>query len=243
MKPIIGITCKYDWGLGQRCSDEHKLVYHAINKWYVDAVAKAGGVPVLLPTIRDKKMIKELAELVDGLLFSGGGYDILIGKGRSTIGTSFYRPNPDRMHFSMDLMKYALKKDMPIFGICLGHQTINEALGGSLDIDITHSEVKHNQREFYTKATHPIEITKPSFMYNVFRKKNVIVNSHHCQAIKKLGKGLIATSHSSDGCIESIESTKHSFVHGVQFHPESLVDDYAGFSSLFKELVRAAKRK
>nr|CDI29536.1 Putative glutamine amidotransferasec [Rickettsia monacensis IrR/Munich] len=66
-----------------------------------------------------------------------------------------------------------------------------------------------------------------------------MVNSIHHQAVKQLGNDLIVSAKAEDGIIEAIESTKHKFVIGVQWHPEYLNDNGVNLE-LFKELVKAS---
>src|SRR5699024_2658036 len=133
-------------------------------------------------------------------------------------------PDSERDQFELKLTKSALKKDIPILGICRGVQLINTAFGGTLYQDILKeskgSDIHNIKKE--TELSHEIIIQKNSILgviTDVFRKS---VNSAHHQAVKKLGADLQAIATSSDGLVEAVQSTKHTWVMGVQWHPEIL---------------------
>ena len=66
-------------------------------------------------------------------------------------------------------------------------------------------------------------------------------NSFHHQAIDRIGKDLVVTGTTGDDVIEAIELPSHSFVLGVQWHPESMLDSAPNMKQLFFALVRYAK--
>jgi putative glutamine amidotransferase len=121
-----------------------------------------------------------------------------------------------------------LKRDAPLLGICLGCQELNVALGGSLH---QHIEGHEGGKE------HPVEVDESRLGDLVGRAPSV--NSYHHQAIHKLGKGLKVTAR-TDGVIEGIESGKHRFVVGVQWHPER-ISSRPEQSKLFRAFVQAAR--
>ena len=70
-KPLIGITPYYRPPSESRdFAPKQELNYVDLN--YVRAVEQAGGVPLLLPHISDNQAIRQMAEMIDGLLLSGG---------------------------------------------------------------------------------------------------------------------------------------------------------------------------
>ena len=97
---------------------------------YCRAVKHAGGVALILPAMNSRAALKRLFDLVDGLLISGGDFDI---------HPSFYGEKPipglgvikqARTEFELDLTAAALKRDLPVLGLCGGEQVINVVLGG-----------------------------------------------------------------------------------------------------------------
>lgn len=114
------------------------------------------------------------------------------------------------------------KAHKPILGICRGIQIINVCFGGSLYQDIAHHE----------NVRHEIIINKDSFLYDIYQKEQIEVNSYHHQIIKELGKGLRKVATSKEGYIEAIEGDR---IYAVQWHPE--IDDDKAFIKYFKEHI------
>ncbi|HHZ00136.1 MAG TPA: C26 family cysteine hydrolase domain-containing family, partial [Tissierellia bacterium] len=63
------------------------------------------------------------------------------------------------------------------------------------------------------------------------------------QAVKDLAQGYRVSALSKDGIIEAIESVNHSFIVGVQWHPEMMIEKYPVFLRIFEALVEAASKK
>jgi len=211
MKPYIGINCKY--------IDEEDTSYYKLDKYYIEAVRKAGGVPIILPLFSAKEECWETLDKIDGLLLTGGA-DINPARWHEPKHNKTKLLHKDKESSDFILADSALKRDMPIFGICYGHQLINTILGGTLhqhipDINgcIDHSDGK----------MHGIKIEADSRLNEILGIEKTKVNSYHHQAIKTLGKGLIKTAVSEDGVIEAAESQKHRFLITVQWHPERMI--------------------
>ena len=64
MKPIIGINCDYE--------EKGNSLYSFTNRDYSEAIIAAGGIPFLLPIIKDKNDVEFLLKKIDGLLLTGG---------------------------------------------------------------------------------------------------------------------------------------------------------------------------
>lgn len=203
---------------------------------YVNAIVKAGGVPLVLPVVVE--LIDEFLEAVDGLLLSGGG----------DIDSQFYNEkpskwlknvNPLRDSFELELVRRATRMKIPILGICRGIQVINVALGGTLIQDIK-SEIRSSIVHDLTKVSddfkaHSVKIDPNSKLAQILGVRELTVNSFHHQAIKRLGKGLKAVARAPDGVIEAVESTSHGYVVGVQWHPERMLDNIQ--LKLFRSLI------
>jgi putative glutamine amidotransferase len=84
---------------------------------------------------------------------------------------------------------------------------------------------------------------KDSTLYNILQMEEIRVNSYHHQAVKETGQGFKVAALSKDGIIEAIESVNHSFILGVQWHPEIMIEGYPAFLKLFEALLKAASGK
>ena len=117
-------------------------------------------------------------------------------------------------------------------------QELNVALGGSLHQHIYDLDGVKNHSD---GVRHGVQVTGPSRTKEILGQPRGTVPSYHHQACNGVGRGLTVTARSPDGLIEGIESTRHPYVVGVQWHPERMARDRRQ-QTLFKELVREAKR-
>ncbi len=233
MKPVIGIACGQEW-LGSR-----QTLY--VHKPYTDAIVTAGGVPVLLPIAEVEA--EALLNVVNGLLFPGG----------IDVDPRFYNEEPIARLGQVDLdwdandiklCTKALYNDMPVLGICRGHQLINVAAGGTLYQDIytePKTTLKHGQEANFYNPTHKVNVKRDTLLFNLFKKDELWINSSHHQAVKDIAPGFVASAIASDSIIEAIESKKHNFVLGLQWHPEWLSIKDKEMLKPFIGLVEAAK--
>ena len=155
-----------------------------------------------------------------GLLLTGG-VDVnprLYGEKR---GTKTDLPNKERDEHEMALLRQALERDIPVLCICRGHELLNVALGGSLAQHIEGDG--HRWHDDGTSGWHEITVIGDSRLAGVYGNGAVIrVNSRHHQGVTedRLAAGLRPVANSTDGFVEAMESEKHSWVMGVQWHPE-----------------------
>jgi peptidase C26 len=199
---------------------------HNLRKEYIDSVINIGHMPYIIPCTGDDKVTESLVLETDCVILSGG-YDIAPGKyGESALyklGTVIDM----RDTFDFKVIEAAVKYGKPLFGICRGLQCINVFFGGSLFQDI-HSQLgipacKHDQTEPTEYPSHGVSVLKGSRLYSLSGAGYIKVNSHHHQAVKKLGKGLIISAEADDGVVEAIESVESDII-AVQFHPERMVE-------------------
>lgn len=236
MKPIIGITSFFE--------KENSGKRSTVSYDYVKAINAAGGIPLILPIIKEEELLDDYINIIDGLLLSGGE-DLL---------PLLYGENPidkvnsiccDRDECEMALFEKAYEKQIPILGICRGMQLINVALGGTLYQDIN-KQVENSlghcpQESIADQPYHRVKIDEGSNLYNIFGKKDIEVNSFHHQSLKDIGKGLKATAYSHDGIVEGVESLERDFLIGVQWHPEKLAEKYPIFKNIFKTFINTCK--
>jgi putative glutamine amidotransferase len=212
--PVIGMPAEMYPG-----SDQQVLPRN-----YSDAVALAGGIPIIFPLMAEAEPIGRIAGTVDGILLTGSHSDIepgLYNQPRSNDCGSV-QPLRDKMDFV--LLGSAFKLKIPVLAICFGIQSLNVFLGGSLVQDIptaVDTPIRHNRRDLNDYPTHEIIISQGSILEEIGGGLKFTVNSSHHQAVDRLGKGLAAIAHADDGIVESvcITSSDH-WVLGVQWHPE-----------------------
>ena len=224
MKPLIGITCNLE---EKTIAGINKRNFHDLALTYTQAIQESGGIPLIIPNSLSPEEAIQLAQRLDGFLFSGG----------ADVGST-----PERDETELLLLKYLLEHSRkPIFGICRGIQVINVASGGTLIQDLP-SAGKNNHtltdqpRKMFT---HEIIVQEDTRLSRIMKKERR-VNSFHHQAVDRLGKGLIVSAYSSkDQVIEAIEASDDRYLLAVQWHPEELTFN-AAHRRLFTELVRQA---
>lgn len=215
MKPIIGVTTSLQ--------DENLITLSHDN---VDSIVKAGGVPVILPNLVDSEHIERVANSIDGLLVTGGG-DI-----DPTLFGEEPHPNlgsitPTRDEFEIAIIKKMMEQDKPVLAICRGCQILNIAAGGDMYQDIYNQTDKpllqHTQKAPRHHGSHFVDVKEGSLLYQITQSNRLKVNSFHHQAVRHVAQGFQESGTASDGIIEALESVEHSFIIGVQWHPECMV--------------------
>ena len=242
--PLIGVTTSISVGKNLK-RPEHAFV----NSSYLFAVQQAGGVPLPLPPQLGDRALEELASRLDGLLLTGGG-DVDPGVFGESPHPTVYDVAPARDRLETTLVRRCMSEGKPVFAICRGIQLLNVTLGGSLYQDVASdpgTQIQHQQDKDgrpRDEPTHPVKMMPGSLLARVLGSEELQVNSLHHQAVKALGKGLVATAHAPDQIIEGIEleDPASCFVLGVQWHPEELVSADPAARNLFSAFVSASRK-
>ncbi len=232
MPPLIGISCSYDQKEGRFFLPEA----------YCEAVVKSGGFPVILPGTGGIKSVRPYFAAIKGLILAGGG-DVDPVHFNEEPQPGLGEITPDRDRFEIMLIKAALKKNLPVLGICRGAQVLNVACGGTVIQHIASGvkkPLKHFQSAPRWYPTHEIAIVDSSRLAKIIGTKAARVNSFHHQAVRQPAPGFTACARSSDEVIEAIEHPGYRFVIGVQWHPECMVDKDKNSAQLFREFIAAA---
>ena len=209
IKPIIGIVGRlYSGDSNIICIEEIRL-----------AVTKMGGIPLLiLPIYKIDMNLKklysqeELKDLESILSFCDGF--ILPG------GDTWYR-------LDEVVIDYAIRRNKPLLAICLGMQALSKMLSGEKRIGYDNT-IKNNtlinHLEPNNNYVHSVIIDKNSKLYSIIGDVEITVNSRHSYHVPELDNTLVS-ARSSDGLIEGVELKDKKFIIGVQWHPESNLED------------------
>jgi putative glutamine amidotransferase len=173
-----------------------------------------------------------------GLLLTGG-VDIDPRLYGQEPGPQTQEWNRDRDEFELGLLHEALGVDMPVLAICRGHQLLNVCLGGGLLQHIDSEEHRTLNDEWHSSRWHDVTISRGSELATIYGFEKVHVNSRHHQAVtpEALGNGLRVTAVSDDGLIEGVESESHTWVVGVQWHPERDEEQTPRFAESSRKLL------
>jgi putative glutamine amidotransferase len=218
---------------------------------YLHAVSKARGLPSIVasgftnPLEDAGQLAGEILDNCDGLMLSGGTDvdPVIFGE---VPHTALGRVDGPRDPFEITLAREAVRRDMPVLGICRGLQVLNVALGGTLIQDIP-SDVPgaamHEAGENRVEIAHEVEIVPGSKLAGLLSTTRVGVNSFHHQAAKRIGEGLsVSATSPADGIVEGLEMSDRAFVVAVQWHPENFWKTSPVFDGLFTGFVQAAHR-
>ena len=226
-QPLIGISC------GRTSSGAATLSSN-----YTEAIAKAGGIPVIFPTVADSALAAALLRQVDGVIFSGGP-DLDPSWYGETFWNETVQVDTLRDFSDMTLMKAALAAKKPVMAICRGEQLMNVVLGGSLYQDIptqVDTLVRHSGG-----AWHRIGVEKGSVLYDLFGQDSLTVNSFHHQAVKKVAPGVRVTAWADNGIVEAYEYGDRLIA--FQFHPEGMARTDEKWLAPFRYFVKMAGGK
>lgn len=182
---------------------------------------------ILLIPIVSEKHIDEISKICDGLILTGSP---------NNIHPKYYNQEPIKdMNYNYDeyaVVKNAVecfkKLNKPILGICAGIQELNVIFGGTLNQLIPNHKLEETEY-------HKVNLDEDSFLYKVYGKTELKVNSYHRQSIKDIAPNFKITAISEDGVIEGIED---GTIIGAQWHPEILND-----INFFEEFFKLAQKK
>jgi putative glutamine amidotransferase len=229
-RPRIGVTLDLD--------AEGRA--YALRRAYADAVLAAGGLPILLP-YADRTALGAYLALLDGLVVTGGAFDVppeLYGEAR--------RPScgvlrPERTQAEKDLLEAALAARLPVLGVCGGMQLLNVVRGGTLHQDLAGAGLpSHEQPPPKDAPSHPVEVAPGSLLAALLGAGTLPVNSTHHQAVKEPGPGVLVSGRAPDGVVEAIELPDLPFALGVQWHPEAVLRHEPRHARIYEGLVAAA---
>ncbi len=239
-RPVVGVTLDAEAPGGWSA-----FPWYALRVNYLDAVAQAGGLPMALG--HQPALIEDMLDRIDALVVTGGAFDVdpaLYGASERHETVSL---KAGRTEAELGLMRGALKRRLPVLGICGGMQLLAVALGGSLIQhipDAIQGALEHEQPNPRDQAGHDVSIVEGSALHAITGRSTMAVNSSHHQAVRLPGRAVVSAS-APDGVIEAIEAPDMSaggaWCLGVQWHPEFGVD--AGDARLFEALVEAARAR
>lgn len=231
-RPLVAITAT---SRREAPTDPERL---RLNAAYVDAIVRAGGIPVVTPPVA-AEFAAALADRVDALLLTGGE-DVAPSLFGAEPHPALGRVTPARDVWEIALVHAARQRRMATLGVCRGIQTLNVALGGTLIQDIPSAlpdALVHEQPQPRDERTHVATVTPGSRLESLVGAE-ARVNSMHHQSIADLAPGFTVSAVAPDGVIEAVEWTADAWwCLGVQWHPEEL--DGAD-AKLFAALIAAA---
>ncbi len=215
---------------------------------YILAVRGAGAEAVIISLGMSAPHLEKIAGTLDGILLTGSPADMVPSRFGARRHTKCNDPDPDRERTDFALLEHAFAEQKAVLAICYGIQSLNVFLGGTLVQDIPSeipSDIEHDwptDEEPATDVFHSVQVEHGSRLESITQAAEVEVNSSHHQSILKPGRDLRVVAQAPDGVVEAVEWTGDStWVTGVQWHPERIVQTHPLAKALFRDLVAATQ--
>lgn len=216
--PIVALTTTVEFVRG--------LPRVRVNRRYIDALTRAGTLPVAVPPL-DPDAADALLDRVDGLVLTGGE-DVESRLYGAPPHPRAEAPNPERDRWELALARAARDRRLPTLAICRGVQIANVAFGGSLIQDIASERagaLGHAREDVRATRVHAVIVESASRLARALGADRIVTNSLHHQAIDRPGDGLRVVGRAEDGVVEAVEWDGDDWwMVGVQWHPEELDD-------------------
>lgn len=242
MAAIIGITTYGRVEKTLRC--DHYDEYFTTPAQYVDAVRRAGGIPVLLPPGGDAQGQDwgPVLDMLSGLIVTGGADVDPARYGGDVDHPALWTLDPERESSEFALLPQVLARpDLPSLWICRGMQVLNVSAGGTM-----YEHIPDVQDEFIHQdasglwVLQAVQVAKDSRIAGIMGTCQISPTSGHHQGVRDIGGGLRVAALAPDGIVEAIEHTEHPFCIGVQWHPEVTAASDPQQQALFDALIKAA---
>jgi len=230
VRPVVGLSTYREqarWGVWDQPAD-------LLPTTYADAVARAGGVPLLLPP-QDPALAPVVTARLDALVVTGGA-DVDPGRYGEQPHPRTVSWRTDRDAWELALLDAADAIGLPVLGICRGMQVMAIQVGGTLEQHLPdrvgNDEHSPGGPEFGDVAVTTCEGSRLRQLVGA----SGIVGCHHHQAVRE-HPGFAPAAYAGDGTLEAMEAPGERFRMAVQWHPETRSD-----AGLFAGLVAAASR-
>ena len=233
MQPLIGLTM---YGRIERpVPSEHYEEHYSVPVVFVEAIRRAGGVPILLPP--GEAHTDRWLDGLDGVVIAGGT-DIDPGRYGKDRTPAVLIADPERDESEISFTRGLLDRDLPTLFVCRGMQVLNVTLGGTLHPHIPDLGIGdiHRDKEGLW-AYHDVEAVDGSRLAEAMGATAVMTYSGHHQAIDEVADGLTVTASAPDGIVEALEVDDATWAVGVQWHPEVSAHDDPTQQALFDALV------
>jgi putative glutamine amidotransferase len=221
--PVVGLVADF------RLLPPH--LFHVVgNKYVVAAASAAKTLPLIIPALAESSDFEAILALVDGLLFTGSPSNVAPDIYGSTLPGEHLADQLDheRDATTLPLIREAIKRGIPVLGLCRGFQEINVAMGGTLHQEVhevpgffDHRENEDDELDKQYAPSHPVTFTGGGLLAALTGLSDTLVNSLHGQGVDRLAPGLSVEAIAPDGLVEAFRVTDaKGFALAVQWHPE-----------------------
>jgi len=173
---------------------------------YAGAIAAAGAHPVFLKPLTPDTCWKEHLHGIDGIVLTGN------------------KSASRQIAEEESLCRWCKEHGVPLLGVDEGMQALNGTFGGTLFMDLSRElpEALQHRHPPEKGLRHAINVVRGTGLADLYGEGEVVVNSEHRQAVRRLGRGFRVSATALDGVVEAIETeTDDWFALGVQWRPAS----------------------
>jgi gamma-glutamyl-gamma-aminobutyrate hydrolase PuuD len=229
--------------VSRRMERKNKLI-DWVSEVHLSLLIQERLLPVIVPIAPEAaNALPSYAREMDGLLLVEGG-DIEPRRYRSSATTVLDEVDPLKDAVEIRLCRVAIRRGLPILGICRGMQLLNVVCGGTLHLDVRKERgttLEHVDHAHYDEYRHPLSVEPGTPLHRWYRATELSVNSYHHQGVKRLARRFRPMAHSPDGLVEAYHEPDHRFRVGLQFHPERMLPEHPGNRRVFAAFGRAVR--
>jgi gamma-glutamyl-gamma-aminobutyrate hydrolase PuuD len=232
--------------VARRTTRKNKYIDY-VGEYHLELLIQMRILPVMVPVVDGTpELLPQYAAGMRGLLLVEGE-DVEPKRFKSRPANFQYleKTHPLKDDVEIRLIRHAMRRRLPILGICRGSQLMNVVCGGSLYGDVQKEKKSHRPHidyHNYDTYRHPITIVPGTPLAKWYGQDAIRVNSYHHQGIRDLARRLKPMAHADDGLVEAYYDPKADFLVGLQFHPERMLPEYPGNLQVWKAFGKAVHR-
>ncbi len=230
---------------------EMDMPFHGNGQQYMDAIVDLTRASCCtIPALDSTDNALAVLDHVDGVLLTGGTSNIHPSFYNEELKSDYTFFDKQRDLNSLAIIRKALERGIPLFGICRGIQEINVALGGTLHQEVhqlpdrmDHRSNEEDPLPDQFHLAHEIDINPGGILRPIAGVDRLMVNSSHMQAIDRVADGIFVEATTADGTIEAISvSNSPGYSLAVQFHPEWHTEKTPFYQALFEAFAQQVHR-
>jgi gamma-glutamyl-gamma-aminobutyrate hydrolase PuuD len=227
----------------RRTTRKNKYIDY-VGEYHLDLLIRLRMFPVMVPVVEGTlRCLPQYMQGMKGLLLvEGEDIEPQRFKARPANFRYLEKTHPLKDEIEIRLIRHALRRRLPILGICRGSQLVNVVCGGTLYGDVQRekkSTLKHIDYHHYDTYRHPITILPETPLAKWYSKPEIRVNSYHHQGVRELAPRFKPMACAEDGLVEAYYDPKATFLVGLQFHPERMLPEYSGNLRVWKAFGNA----
>jgi gamma-glutamyl-gamma-aminobutyrate hydrolase PuuD len=204
-----------------------------VGELHIELLLRLRTVPLIVPVVKGALdcLPQYMSSMAGLLIVEGEDIQPKRYKARRENVRYLEKTDPVKDEIEIRLLRHALRRKVPILGICRGSQLLNVVCGGTLYGDVRkekRSRLKHIDYDHYDTHRHAVNLVPGSPLAHFYGRRRMLVNSYHHQGVRDLARRFKAMAYSDDDLVEAYYDPAADFVMGLQFHPERMLREHAG---------------